>query len=270
MLPASAADMERCIQLREKIVSVEKATEVAKAHLEELKPRLDSLSKRIDDLSLKEADDYVTNGRVNPDTERELTQLRAEYKALTHDDNRLIATNKRIIETYQEQMRAEGCPAPNTPAPKKAPPPSRYRPPDTSSSSEHVMVFRFRSDQMTLKAPSDFRTITVEGTMTGILLPTISGQTRFDCPTRTGSGPDHYLYHCTMSVKVYESASPGRNVLAATSQGQGSAGLYLAKNHKSKLVIDIDKEIITDLMVEPHKTTTVWHPKGMRLDEVAR
>lgn len=53
------------------------------ARLDEMKPRLDSLNKKIDDLSIKEANDYLDGGRVNPDTERQLAQLRTEYKNLS-------------------------------------------------------------------------------------------------------------------------------------------------------------------------------------------
>jgi hypothetical protein len=272
-LPVAAVDMDRCIRLRDLIQGSEKAQGNAQARLDDMKPRLDSISKKIDDLSVKEADDYLTTGRVNPDRERQLSQLRAEYKSLTQGLLDTIKAAKRSKAAYEGQMQAEGCPAPNTPEPTNTTRPRHAAPLSTpldtsKTTGEQTMTFEDKPGQrMRLTAPSDFRTMTVDGTLTGGFLG-LKIRLSFDCPVRTasGSGPVHYAYECNVSMKAYDPRDS--MVVSATGTGRGIAGLYLAKDHKSTLYLNIQKLTITDPASNP-PTTTRHYNTEFRLHEVA-
>jgi cell division septum initiation protein DivIVA len=103
-------DAGHCESLRAAIKEDERLISEAEAHLAAIKPRTDGLSKRIDDLSIKEANDYLDRGVVNPDTERQLAQLRTEYDRLTSADRHTISFYKELNTEYQQKVQSAGCP----------------------------------------------------------------------------------------------------------------------------------------------------------------
>lgn len=272
---AVAYDINRCIDLRDSIVKEEKRLSEASPRFNELKLRVDDLNKRIDALSVQQADDYISKGRVDPNVERQLAQLRAEHKALLPEYKSLKKTIDSVnlhIRDFQSSMQSQGCPQPNVKTPKSSSRSSgTVGTSKTAGSSEHFMTFQFpKGQKVTLKAPDDYRSLTIAGKVGGnlsdVLPPNYYGSMSLDCPSRTGSAPPaQYTFRCNLSVKYYDSADKSMGVLA-TAQGTGTAGLFVRSNYKSALSIHFDKIVLTDPL---ERASTLYHV-DWNLKEVAQ
>jgi hypothetical protein len=246
--PASAVDTEKCIMIREQLRSARKAQTEATNRLAELKPRLDSLNKQIDDLSIKQANEFLDTGHSNPNTDKQLAQLRAEYKAITQGNEyrELQSTMRKtrdIIAVYESKRQSEGCPPDDSS--------STPSEPEVTGTFEHEITFRdeTKTTTMLMKTLKDYNGAILSGQFQSFIgLSKIT----INCPPVpegvfvTYNHP--HLYECTFLRQLYDPS----NRLMATHQGKTDVKLTLDRNHKSQMVIALKKgAVIKDLTRSP-------------------
>jgi len=246
--PASAMDAVQCLKIREELRSAHKAQNEAMNRLAELKPRLDSLNKKIDDLSIQQANEYLDTGHSNPNTERQLVQLRAEYKAITQGNEyrQLQSTmmkTKDIIMVYEAKRQSEGCPPENSS--------STPSEPEMSGPFEHEITFRdeTKTTTMLMKTLKDYNGVTLSGkfeSFIGLSTVTINCPALPDGVFLTYNHP--HLYECTFLRQLYDPS----HRLMAMHQGKTDVKLTLERNHKSQMVISLKAgAVIKDLTRNP-------------------
>jgi hypothetical protein len=206
--------------------------------------------------------------------------LRTEYKGLTASHQSTISAAKRTIAAYEQQMRAEGCPAQNTQtpanqAPRPVPAPEKQLDTSKMSGAADLSIYFDDANGQSLhfSAPADYRWMTVGGMMQatdadvealaagGIRVAQLTHMTRwtwFDCPLRTGSGPTQSEFRCNLKMKFYDPTNTKQLTVLAEGLGEASAIVRVYPKQKGNLAIHVASVTLREL-ADPRFTKTLYH-----------